>query len=119
MMLNFLCHGLPLKLNGISNAEREVMATESIFISYSRDDYVAVQSIYDKLTKAYYPVWLDLSAIKGGEDWWSAIEEGIQGCDVFITFVSQDWLDSEICQKEFQAALDHEKKHTTSGCPSN
>jgi hypothetical protein len=86
------------------------MSGEKIFISYSRRDIVAVQAIYDKLRGAYYSVWMDKSEIEGGKDWWESIKTGIEVSHVVMIFVSQDWIESDVCKDEFEYARQQGKQ---------
>ncbi|MDX2078085.1 MAG: SUMF1/EgtB/PvdO family nonheme iron enzyme [bacterium] len=65
------------------------MAT--LFISYKRDDKVAVTKISDRLKKEYYyDIWIDAVSIPGGEDWRAEIRKGIDKADVVLLMLTPD-----------------------------
>ncbi|MBZ0282072.1 MAG: HEAT repeat domain-containing protein [Anaerolineae bacterium] len=63
----------------------------TLFISYKRDDRVAVTKISDRLQKDYYfDVWIDAVSIPGGEDWRVEIRKGIDKADVVLLMLTPD-----------------------------
>src|SRR5437868_5106643 len=63
----------------------------TLFISYKRDDKVAVLKIAERLRKEfYYEVWIDAESIPGGEDWRAEIRKGIDKADVVLLMLTPD-----------------------------
>lgn len=63
----------------------------TLFISYRRDDKVAVNKIKDRLKKDFYfEVWIDAESISGGEDWRQEIRKGIDKCDCMLLMLTPD-----------------------------
>ena len=63
----------------------------TLFISYKRDDKVAVLKITDRLRKDFYfSIWIDVVSIPGGEDWRAEIRKGIDKADVVLLMLTPD-----------------------------
>jgi len=63
----------------------------TLFISYKRDDKVAVTKISDRLRREfYYEIWIDALSIPGGEDWRLEIRKGIDRADVMLLMLTPD-----------------------------
>src|ERR1700733_7465490 len=60
----------------------------SVFLSYASDDREAARSIGDALTSFGLDVWLDESALGGGDAWDQKIRRQIRECDYFMPVVS-------------------------------
>jgi tetratricopeptide (TPR) repeat protein len=75
---------------------------QKIFISHSTQDDAQIDRIHDALEAQSYDVWVDHrdGGIDPGEDWESAIREGIIACDVGIFVMSEKSLLSKICKTE-------------------
>jgi len=64
-------------------------ATESFFISYSRDDLPAARRILAALQDIGADVaWIDKSALHAGDNWKQRIATAINGCHVFLPLLS-------------------------------
>lgn len=74
------------------------------FISYSRTVQHKVKEIVKSLRNSHDDVWWDRD-LRAGQDWWGAILEHIEGCDVFIFIVSERSVQSAYCLAELQYAL--------------
>jgi hypothetical protein len=61
-----------------------------VFISYSRKDDRFVQRLTDDLRAAGYEVWMDISGLRGGQEWVGGIETAVRGCDAFVPIISPD-----------------------------
>jgi hypothetical protein len=61
-----------------------------IFISYSRKNAVQVKELVDGLRMKGFVVWQDISAIRGGDAWRAAIQQGIEGCAAFLLLWSAE-----------------------------
>lgn len=63
----------------------------TLFISYKRDDKVAVTKITDRLRREfYYDIWIDAVSIPGGEDWRAEIRKGIDKADRVLLMLTPD-----------------------------
>ena len=60
----------------------------SIFLSYASEDRAPARSIGDTLSKLGLEVWLDESALGGGDAWDQKIRKQIRECDYFMPIVS-------------------------------
>lgn len=74
-----------------------------IFISYSRANIEAVNSIVFDISSMGYDVWLD-KALTGGENWWNAILHNILDREIFVLILSKDSLNSIACRHEYEYA---------------
>lgn len=54
------------------------------------------------LTNAKRDVWFYWADIGRGQDWWHEIELGVDSSDTALIIVSENWLVSEICQRELE-----------------
>ncbi|MDZ4671667.1 MAG: TIR domain-containing protein, partial [Phototrophicales bacterium] len=76
-----------------------------LFISYKRDDKVAVLKIVDRLKKEYYyDIWIDAVSIPGGEDWRAEIRKGIDKADVVLLMLTPDACASPQVKEEIDYA---------------
>ncbi len=63
----------------------------TLFISYKRDDKVAVSRIVDRLKKEFsFEIWIDAVSISGGEDWRAEIRKGIDEADLLLLMLTPD-----------------------------
>jgi hypothetical protein len=60
----------------------------SVFLSYASDDRQAARALGDALTSFGLEVWLDESALGGGDAWDQKIRRQIRECDYFMPVVS-------------------------------
>lgn len=81
----------------------------SIFISYSREDIGKIKSLEEDLVIIGHDVWFD-EGINGGQKWWDTILEQIKNSDIFIIGLSQDYLNSSVCQSELSYAIKLKKR---------
>jgi hypothetical protein len=82
-----------------------------LFISYRSTNSIHVdaivaqlESLIDTDNQPRYNVWQDKNNIPVGQDWWDAICEGIEKCDIFIFMVSHESIKSEPCLAELSYA---------------
>ena len=79
------------------------MSDERIFISYStKDGKVCADALRAELEGLGFSVWQDLVALKGGDDWWSQIENALKSKALqhFILIVSPGALASAVVRRE-------------------
>ena len=77
------------------------------FISYSHKDGNTVKPIAMAINKNHN-IWID-DTLRHGYAYDSKIYDAISQCTLFIMFVSNDYLQSEYCEKEFHVALKRSK----------
>jgi hypothetical protein len=78
-----------------------------IFISYSRKDGAACAAdLRKKLLKKDPSVWQDITALEGGRDWWSQIEEVMRSKALqhFVFIVTPTALASPVVRQEIRLA---------------
>jgi hypothetical protein len=80
-----------------------------LFISYARKDETEIQPLAQELRDLGFEVWMDVSGIKGGEDWSSKIVKSIKGCDFFLLFVSSASIQSDSVRREVALAYKNRK----------
>ncbi|MEO5329107.1 MAG: toll/interleukin-1 receptor domain-containing protein [Magnetococcus sp. THC-1_WYH] len=77
-----------------------------LFISHSNKNAAETIALRDWLVaEGWDDLFLDLDPARGavpGEQWERKLVEAIEGCDIVLFLVSQGWLDSDWCQKEFR-----------------
>lgn len=71
-----------------------------VFISYSRKNSDFVHKLDTALTQHGRDVWVDWQDIARGQDWWREIQVGIDSADTALIVITENWLVSEICQRE-------------------
>lgn len=81
-----------------------------VFISYSRKDKEFVQQLDAAFRQKDRDPWIDWNDIQPSEDWWQAIERGIEAADTFVFVISPDSIASEVCCKEIEHAVKHNKR---------
>jgi len=79
-----------------------------LFISHSSQNNFEAIALHDWLLKeGWDDLFLDLDPTRGiaaGERWEKALHDAAHRCDAVLFLVSQAWLDSEWCRKEFRLA---------------
>jgi TIR domain len=74
-----------------------------MFVSYAREDLAAVAELAADLQAVGHEVWFDRD-LTGGQDWWNTILGRIRCCEVFVVGVSDPFLRSVACGREFDYA---------------
>ena len=87
-----------------------VFNLSDVFISYSRKDTDFVKHLDAAFKAQDMEVWVDWEDIPLSANWMQEIEAGIEGADVFIFVISPDSIASEICMKELNHAVMHNKR---------
>lgn len=85
-------------------------AASRIFISYSRKDQGFVHNLNDALQALKRETWVDLKDIPFTGVWEQEIYSAIEGADIFVFIISPDSIQSEVCAKELNHAVAHNKK---------
>ncbi|HIK14431.1 MAG TPA: TIR domain-containing protein [Leptolyngbyaceae cyanobacterium M33_DOE_097] len=94
---------------GSSSTEQDASPNE-IFISYSRRDKDFVTKLDNALRQTGRDPWVDWSDIQPAEDWWRAIERGIESASNFVFIISPDSISSKVCRQEVEYGLQHNKR---------
>lgn len=77
----------------------------TLFISYKRDDRVAVKAIVDRLKKQFcYRIWIDAESIAGGSDWRKEIQLGIDQAGAVLLMLTPDSCASSAVKEEVDYA---------------
>ena len=64
------------------------MPENAVFISYAREDLLAVQRLKAALDQAGLKVWFDMERLESGDDYDRKIQKNIARCAYFIPVVS-------------------------------
>ena len=62
--------------------------SQSVFISYAREDLAAARRIADALSAFEFEVWFDQDGLEGGDQWDQKIRRLIKECSLFIPIIS-------------------------------
>ncbi len=81
-----------------------------VFISYSRKNSDFAHKLDAALTAAKRDVWIDWQDIARGEDWWHSIQVGVDSADTTLIIVTENWLVSEVCQRELAYVRQQNKR---------
>ncbi len=65
-------------------------ARGAVFVSYAREDSVAVQSIAETLRRHGIEVWFDQNELVGGDAWDAKIRRQIRECTLFLAVISRN-----------------------------
>jgi len=87
----------------------ESVKEKSIFISYSRKDIRFARRLTNDLKAADHSVWMDVSTLRGGQDWPERIDQAVRECDTLILVVSPDSMKSDWVSKETMYAMNLKK----------
>jgi WD40 repeat protein len=82
---------------------------DKLFVSYSRRNEIFARKLVGDLKDAGLRVWYDREKIKGSEDWWQSIVNGIKAADYFVFCLSPDAIRSEVARDELLVARQHGK----------
>jgi hypothetical protein len=94
----------------MSESNSDPQAERHVFLSYKRADLTSpvAEMFYKKLKvnlgAAFGPTFFDKKSIDAGELWNPAIDAALDRCTHFIALLSDDYWDSEQCQRELQGA---------------
>jgi hypothetical protein len=66
------------------------MPADAIFISYAREDLVAVRALTDAFEAAGLSVWFDMNRLNAGDSFDLKIEQNIRRCSLFIPVLSRN-----------------------------
>lgn len=80
------------------------------FISYSRKDQAFVKTLSAAFRQVNRAPWVDWDDIQKGEEWWKAIQRGIESANTFIFVISPDSVNSTVCRDEIEYAASCNKR---------
>ncbi|NJL93845.1 MAG: toll/interleukin-1 receptor domain-containing protein [Anaerolineae bacterium] len=84
--------------------------SHTIFVSYAREDWdELVKPLVDQLTEAGLDVWVDQKIIRGGENWWDAINTALESCGRMVLCVSPTALNSRFVKTEYRYFILNDK----------
>jgi WD40 repeat protein len=81
-----------------------------VFISYSRKDRDFVRRLHEALATRDRDTWVDWEDIPPTAEWLAEIFAAIEGANAFLFILSQDSATSEVCLKELDHAVVHNKR---------
>jgi len=93
----------------ISTATTVVVRAPPVFLSYSWGQKSVVKQIRALLESHGVKCWMDEGKMKGGDELFRSIDEGITHCRVFVSCISDTYSTSENCSREILLAADRKK----------
>ncbi|MDJ0676810.1 MAG: TIR domain-containing protein [Calothrix sp. MO_167.B42] len=81
-----------------------------VFLSYADEDRATMEKVRKSLRREGITVWTNLTDIKTGEAFQSAINRGIEQADNLVYLLSPDSINSTYCQQELDLALSYNKR---------
>ena len=81
-----------------------------LFLSYSRQDSAFVGRLHEALVAAGRDPWVDVEGIRPADDFMEAIRTAIDASLAFVFVLSPDSLNSAICLRELEHAVQSNKK---------
>ena len=75
-----------------------------VFISYCRSDAKAANTLYQYFSENKLRVFMDTQRLQPGAAWQHQIFQAIDSCYRMIALYSQAYVDSKVCQEEFNIA---------------
>jgi hypothetical protein len=79
-----------------------------VFVSYARRDMPAIERLTARLNAAGHEVWIDRSAIEGGDLWRARIVEAIEQADALVVALSPASVASPHVRRELEIAQERE-----------
>lgn len=80
-----------------------------LFISYSRKDENFARQLATDLDRSGASVWIDVDDIPAGVNWSTAIQQGLDACDILVLLISPDSIGSSNVTDEWQYFRDEGK----------
>lgn len=81
-----------------------------LFLSYSRKDTRAADSLTTELLKRGYRAWVDRRDLQPSEEWRKALRHGIEASDSFVFLVTKASIASPFCLQEMDWAIEAGKR---------
>jgi hypothetical protein len=79
------------------------MTQKKLFVSYRSVNRAEVNGLVQNLERMAFNVWYD-QELTGAQRWWNNILHNIRECDVFLIALTEEYLDSEACRREYTYA---------------
>ncbi len=79
-----------------------------VFISYAHKDADLVLPCVEAMKKCGINLWYD-DGIEAGSEWPEYIAQKVVGCEKFVLFISDSYLDSQNCKRELNFAIARKK----------
>lgn len=91
--------------------DKQLYSAIKVFISYSRRESSAFALlIHDRLKEMGVNVFLDMESLMFGENWQTALENGIKECNYFILLIGPTTLGSNNVLQEIEWAYQYKKR---------
>ncbi|RKZ43986.1 MAG: hypothetical protein DRR00_28920, partial [Candidatus Parabeggiatoa sp. nov. 3] len=105
------CQPTPLMCDFICEARKnaENLMTD-VFICYEQPDKAIRDAVVQSLSRYAKTCWTPDRDIQKGDEYDCAIEQGIEGADNFLFFISPSSVASKSCQRELAHALKYHKR---------
>ena len=91
------------------NAEPYEGPQPYIFVSYCHQDKTQVYPYIEMLAKEGYRIWYD-EGITPGDEWTENIARHLDGCSIFVAFITRASLNSHNCRREINYAVLKDKR---------
>src|SRR3954447_21330933 len=76
-----------------------------VFVSYARRDGAEIAAgLRQRLAAEGVPLWQDLVAMQGGQDWWRQIQQAVDKAEYLVLVLTPGALASETCRREWRHA---------------
>ena len=103
--------GVPVSNNNTPAPHAPRPDNNTIFVSYSRTDWIQfVEPMIKLLNAQELSVWLDQHLLESGDDWLDKIGDALETCDRMILCVSPEALESRFVKMEYRYFFNHGKK---------
>src|SRR5262245_5920361 len=93
-----------------SQRAEDVVATMSIFISYSRRNADFVRRLHDGIVAHGRETWVDWQGIPPTADWMREIHSAIDAAEAVVFVLSPDSIKSAVCLQELEHAIAQNKR---------
>jgi len=80
-----------------------------VFVSYSRKDEEFARKLATDLVRLGADLWIDADDIPPGVNWSTAVQQGLDACEVLVLIVSPDSMESKNVEDEWQYFRDEGK----------
>jgi hypothetical protein len=86
--------------------ERKLRYGRRVLISYSREDQAIAAGLQRSLEERGLTVWRDLTNLRTGEDWRTAVHDNLRIADAFVVLLSAASVESDSVKQEIGWALE-------------
>jgi len=81
-----------------------------LFLSHSWENKAFVEAFKAKVEAKGVRCWIDKEKIVGGDALQDEIQKGLKNSKIFVAFISEAYVQSDNCNKEFSLAVDWKKR---------